>query len=128
MKKKFVLLFFILSLVKLYHIADRSLRFSPELLQNSFKINAGEKTSLGIIGLDVIPIRDFFDTQEISNYRLSKKIIENHQMFYQRMLEFNYPIKLNQHSNFLVSLKSEEKEQNCELLDLTKNFNIYECK
>ena len=56
LKKKIVFLLFVLCLIKLYDIAGRSLNFSPNLLINSFKEDGGEKSSLGIIGDDVIPI------------------------------------------------------------------------
>ena len=41
MRKKIIYLLFVLCLIKLYHIADRSLKFSPNLLLSSFKKNAG---------------------------------------------------------------------------------------
>ena len=60
MRKKLFYLLFVLCLFKLYHIADRSLKFSPNLLINSFNQNVGEKISLGITGNDVISIKNFF--------------------------------------------------------------------
>ena len=128
MKKKIVFLLFVLCLIKLYHIADRSLSFSPNLLINSFKPYSGEKSSLGIIGVDIIPIRDFFQSQNILEFQLSEEIIKKHEIVYQRIIEFIYPIKMKQNATILVALKAEQEKINCKFLNLTKNFNIYECK
>ena len=67
MKKKIIYFLFLLSLIKLYDIADRSLNFSPNLLINSFEQNAGEKSSLGFLADDFIKIRNFFLSKNILN-------------------------------------------------------------
>ena len=58
MRKKIIFLLFFLCLAKLYHIADRRMNFSLNLLINSFSVNAGEQSSLGLIASDVILIKD----------------------------------------------------------------------
>ena len=128
MRNKFFYLLLILCLIKLYYIADQSLHFSPTLLINSFKQNAGEKSSLGITADDIIPIKNFFMTKNISEYKLSEEIIKNNEIYYQRIIEFTYPIKIKQKASILVAKKVEDPKENCELLYLTQNFNIYECK
>ena len=128
MKNKIFFVLLVFCLLKLYHIADRSLSFSPNLLINSFKPYSGEKSSLGIIGVDIIPIRDFFRSQDILEFQLSEEIIKKHAIFYQRIIEFSYPVKMKQNATVLIALKTEQERKNCKFLNLTKNFNIYECK
>jgi len=128
MKKKLFYLFFILSLIKLYDIADRSLNFSPNLFLTSFTHNAGENISLGTTAKDVIPIRDFFLKENILEYKLSEEILKNHEIFYQRIVELNYPTKIKLNATIVVSHKDEIVQQNCDLLHYTDSFNIYECK
>ena len=128
MRKKIVFLLFVLCLIKLYDIAGRSLNFSPNLLINSFKEDGGEKSSLGITADDVIPMRSFFLSKNIMEFKLSEKIKKNHTIYYLRMMEFNYPIKEVKNTPILVAHKKEIVETNCELLLFTQNFNIYECK
>ena len=128
MRKKFFYLLFVLCLVKLYHIADRSLQFSPNLLINSFKQNVEERSSLGNLSVDVIPIRNFFLNKNVLEYKLSKEILKNHEIYYQRLMEFTYPIKIKQKASILVSLKNEATKSDCKLLHSTRGFNIYECK
>jgi hypothetical protein len=128
MKKKIFYLFFVLSLIKLYDIADRSLNFSSNILLASFKHNTGENISLGAVAKDVIPIRNFFLKKNISEYKLSDEILKNHEVFYQRVVELNYPAKIKLNSAIVVSHKDEIVKQNCHLLHFTDSFNIYECK
>ena len=128
MRKKIFFLLFVLCLIKLYDIAGRSLNFSPHLLINSFKQNVGEKISLGFSAEDVIPIRNFFLSKNILEYKLSEEILKNYELYYQRIIELSYPIKMKQSASILVAHKIEDVQKNCVLLHLTQNFNIYECK
>ena len=128
MRKKIFFLLFVLCLIKLYDIAGRSLNFSPNLLINSFNEDGGEKSSLCIICDDVIPIRNFFLSKNIMEFKLSKKIKKSHEIYYLRMMEFYYPIREVKNTPVLVAHKKEIVETNCELLLFTQNFNIYECK
>ena len=70
MRKKIILLLFLLCLVKLYHIADRRMDFSFTLLINSFNKNAGEKSSLGFLADDYISIKNIFLDKKISKYKM----------------------------------------------------------
>ena len=129
MRKKIFYLLFILSLIKLYDIADRSLNFSPNLLINSFEQNAGEKSSLGFFGDDFIKIRNFFLSKNILKFKLSNEIIKNEdQLSYLNIIQFNYPIKMEQSSTILLTYNTENAQPDCELLYPTKNYNIYECE
>lgn len=129
MKRKIIYSLFILCLIKLYHIADRSLHFSPNLLFSSFTQNAGEKRSLGVTFNDLAPIRDFFIDKKITKFSVSNEIKNNHpEIFYLRLLQFNYPAKLNNDASIRIKLKREKSKNNCKLLYFTENFNIHECK
>ena len=129
MRKKIIYLLFLLCLIKLYDIADRSLKFSPNLLINSFQENAGEKDSLNFLADDFIPIRNFFVSKNILKFKLSNGIIKNEdQLSYLNIIEFNYPIRMEQSSPILVTYTAEYVQTGCELLYSTKNYNIYECE
>jgi len=128
MKNKIFFILFVFCLLKLYHVADRSLYFSPDLLINSFNKHAGEKESLHNLSDDVIPIRDFLKEKNISKFRLSDEILKNHENYYMRLIEFNYPIKIKDDAIIFVALKVEGEKEDCKLLKFTKNTHIYECK
>ena len=59
MHKKLFYLILLLCFFKLFHVAYKSVQFSPNILFNSFKRNVAEKSSLGFASNDVIPLRDF---------------------------------------------------------------------
>ena len=100
MHKKLFYLILLLCFFKLFHVAYKSVQFSPNILFNSFKRNVAEKSSLGFASNDVIPLRNFFLDRNISEFTLSKKIIEDkdNNILYMSIIEFNYPIKLSENS------------------------------
>ena len=128
MKTKIIFIIFILCLAKLYHIAERRMNFSLDLLINSFSLNAGERSSLAPFASDVIKIKDFFLIKNVSEYKLSENVLKNCPRCSQRIMEFTYPIKFNQNATFLITYKNEEKQKNCNIISFTKSYNIYECK
>jgi hypothetical protein len=128
MKKKIIYLLFILCLIKLYHIADRSLKFSPNILINSFKKRVAERSSLNFTAVDVLPIRNFFVSKNIQEFKFKDGIMKNPDMSYQSIIEFAYPVKMKQNATILVSHNMDDVQSNCRLLHSTKNFNIHDCK
>ena len=129
MRKKIIYLLFLLCLIKLYDIADRSLKFSPSLLINSFQENAGEKDSLNFLADDFISIRNFFVSKNILKFKLSNGIIKDEdQLSYSNIIEFSYPIRMKQTSPFLVSYIDEYVQAGCKLIYATKNYYIHECE
>ena len=128
MKNKIIYTLFVLCLVKIYYIADKNLKFSPDLLKNTFKENAGEIISLNNAAQDVISTKKFFLEKNIYEFQLSDSIIEKNQLIYQRMVEFIYPIKLKKKSSIFISHNPENIRGNCKIIHNTKNLNIYDCK
>ena len=129
MHKKLFYLILLLCFFKLFHVAYKSVQFSPNILFNSFKRNIAEKSSLGFASNDVIPLRNFFLDRNISEFTLSKKIIEekDNNISYMSIIEFNYPIKLSENSPIFIAYKNEKVKKNCNLIFITENYNIYEC-
>ena len=129
MYKKLFYLILLLCFFKLFHVAYKSVQFSPNILFNSFKRNVAEKSSLGFAANDVIPLRNFFLERNISEFTLSKKIIadKENNISYMSIIEFNYPIKLSENSSIFIAYKNEKVQTNCNLQLITENYNTYEC-
>ena len=129
MHKKLFYLILLLCFFKLFHVAYKSVQFSPNILFNSFKRNVAEKSSLGFAANDVIPLRNFFLERNISEFTLSKKIIadKENNISYMSIIEFNYPIKLSENSSIFIAYKNEKVQTNCNLQLITENYNTYEC-
>ena len=130
MHKKLFYLILLLCFFKLFHVAYKSVQFSPNILFNSFKSNVAEKSSLGFAANDVIPLRNFFLERNISEFTLSKKIIadKENNISYMSIIEFNYPIKLSENSSIFIAYKNEKVKTNCNLQLITENYNTYECE
>ena len=128
MRKKIIFLLFFCCLAKLYHIADRRMDFSLDLLINSFTVSAAEQSSLGQIADDVVLIKNIFLNKNVSEFMLSEDILRICPRCSHRIIEFIYPIKIKQNAAFLVAYKNDDKQKNCELISFTKSYNIYECK
>ena len=126
MKNKIIYLLFILCLAKVYYIADRNLKFSPALLIDSF--NSGEKNSLGLIANDLIPTKNFFLNNKVTEFKLSDEIIQKRMEIYQRIIEYNYPIKIKKNSTVFIAHKKDSVPNECSKLFSTKNLNTYECR
>ena len=73
-------------------------------------------------------MRVLFLSKNILEYKLSEEILKNYELYYQRIIELSYPIKMKQSASILVAHKIEDVQKNCVLLHLSQNFNIYECK
>ena len=130
MHKKLFYLILLLCFFKLFHVAYKSVQFSPNILFNSFKRNVAEKSSLGFASNDVIPLRNFFLDRNISEFTLSKKFVEDkdNNILYMSIIEFNYPIKLSENSPIFITYKNEKVKTNCNLHLITENYNTYECE
>ncbi len=128
MRKKIIFLLFLLCLGKLYHIADRRMDFSYNLLINSFNKNAGEKSSLGPLAEDYILIRNTFLDKKISSYKISDFLLEDCPGCSHRIVEFTYPTLFKQNSNILIASNKELKKDSCKIISNTKYFNIHECQ
>ena len=77
---------------------------------------------------EVIPIRDYFQERNITKFKLSDEILKEHENYYMRIIEFNYPIKMSKDASILIALKGESGVGGCDLLDIKNNIHIYECK
>ena len=128
MHKKLFYLILLLCFFKLFHVAYKSVQFSPNILFNSFKRNVAEKSSLGFASNDVIPLRNFLLSKNILEYKLSEEMMRNNFPLAQRVVEFIYPIKINQNAPILVAHHTESAKENCELLYFSESINVYECK
>mgnify|MGYP006201104103 FL=1 len=128
MKNKIIFVLFLLSLIKLYHIADQRMDFSFNLLLNSFNKTAGEKSSLGTLAEDYIFIKKTFKEKKILDYKISDYIIEDCPGCSHRIVEFTYPTQFNSNATFLIASNKESVNENCKTISNTKYFNIHECK
>ena len=122
--KKFKFFFIILCVIQLFYIFHFRSGFKYEIIKNPFNENAGISYALSA---EVIEANSILKKQKVIDFNLSESLKKDTYL-YQRIIEFNYPIKIKQNAAFLVAYKNAEKQKNCELISFTKSYNIYECK
>ncbi len=124
MKKSDLYIFAILIIVcvlKLVQIGYSRINFSTDILLNSFKKNYGEHIALK---KDIIEAKKLLIENEITNFNLSEELMSNG-YFKQRIVEFSYPIRLNETSKAVISLRN--KSNKCKLKSKLNDLKLYEC-
>jgi hypothetical protein len=119
-------IFFLLCLFKIFYIGYFSSHFSFNILLNTFLPSNAENKSLSPYGDDLIVIKKYFKKKKINNYSIEDKILKNCGGLCQRIIEFNYPIKHINNSNYIISSKAD-KFFKCKEIIKTKNLILNEC-
>ena len=125
-KKILIILFFIIFIMQFILIAHR-LSFKPYLLFNFYLPELGTEESLEI-NIDfknALEIKDFIKKYELKDFNISDGLEKN--ISYQRIIEINYPIRLNKNSLNYFSLNNEIISF-CKRKDFSKNISYHECR
>jgi hypothetical protein len=118
----FIVIFFFQTI-----LIGHRLNFKPYLLLNFFKKNAGIKESMEI-NINFSKSEEIF--QFLKKYNLKDFNISNElrkDISYQRTVELNYPIKINEKSKNFFSINKDQLK-NCKLKDYSTKIYFYECK
>jgi hypothetical protein len=103
----------------LYHRSD----FKFTILKNSFNINSGKTFA---VSPEVIESNNILINNKINNFNMSKKL-KNDTYFYQRFVEFNYPIRIKINSKYIFFLIDEEITNDCILHETGVYLKIAKC-
>jgi len=95
--KKTKILFLIICVLQLFYLFNFRSGFQYEIIKDPFNENSGTSYA---VSSEVIESRDILKKYEATHFNLSKKLKDD-VYFYQRSLEFNYPIRINQSSKFV---------------------------
>ena len=74
----------------------------------------------------VIEANQILKSKNIISFNLSENIKKD-MYLYQRIIEFNYPIKFSENSKFFIT-PFEENKKNCEKISEKKLVSLYKCK
>ena len=108
-KKKFVICFLLfLYLLNIFLIGHRS-NFNSNLILNFYKKDYSHAKD----------IKNFVKKYNINKYNIDDKLLGDPFIF-----ESSYPSKYSKNSKYFFSKKNKN---NCELLESTKNINLYKC-
>ena len=120
--KKLLTFFFILGIVQIFYYWDKRSNFEFEVLKNPFKKNSHVNFILPEV---IIETNKILISNNIQKFNLSKNL-KNDMYSYQRIIEFNYPIKFDEKSKYTLLLI--EENYNCESIFEGKLIKLQKCQ
>ena len=120
---KFKFFFLILCVIQLFYLFHFRSGFKYEIIKNPFDENSGISHALSA---EVIESKLILKKQKAIDFNLSKSLKKN-TYFYQRSIEFNYPIRINETSQFIFFLNDEDTPNTCKVVETGKYLKFTQC-
>ena len=121
-KIKCLLVFLIF--LQLFYIANKRLDFKTEILKKSFLKDFGSEY---VMTSDILELKKITNDLKLEKFNISKKLTEN-VFFFQRSIEFLYPIKIDKKSENIFFSSEEEIPNNCNILNQYKYLTLAKCQ
>ena len=121
--KKFKFFFIILCVIQLFYIFHFRSGFKYEIIKNPFNENAGISYALSA---EVIEANSILKKQKVIDFNLSEDLKKDTYL-YQRIIEFNYPIRINESSKLIFFLNAEDIPNACKLIEIGKYLTLTQC-
>ena len=121
--KKLGILFLIICVLQLFYIFQFRSGFQYEVIKNPFKKDSGIFYAVSPI---IIETNNILKKQQVKEFNLSK-IFKKSAYLYQRTIEFNYPIRMNENSKMFFFLNKENIPDNCKVLESRKYTKFVQC-
>ena len=121
--KKLKFFFLILCIIQLFYIFHFRSGFKYEIIKNPFNESSGISYALSA---DVIEANSILKKQKAINFNLSENLKKDTYL-YQRTIEFNYPIRINESSKFVFFLNTEDTPNTCKVIETGKYLKLTQC-
>ena len=121
--KKLGILFLIICVLQLFYIFQFRSGFQYEVIKNPFKKDSG---IYYVVSPIIIESNNILEKQQAKDFNLSK-IFKKNAYLYQRIIEFNYPIRMNENSKMFFFLNKENVHDNCKILETGKYLKFTQC-
>ena len=121
--KKFKFFFLILCIIQLFYIFHFRSGFKYEIIKDPFNKNSGLSYA---VSAEVIESKHFLNKHKAIDFNLSK-MLRNDTYFYQRSIEFNYPIKIKQSSKLIFFSINEDIVKDCKIIETGKYLKLTQC-
>ena len=133
--EKFKFFFLIICIIQLFYIFYFRSGFKYEVIKSPFNENSGIFYALHP---SVIESNDFLIKHKAIDFNLSKNLIpkdwdqiyqrpDENTYFYQRSIEFNYPIRINNISKLIFFSLEENIPSNCREISNGKYLKLIKC-
>ena len=121
--KKYKFFFIILCVIQLFYIFHFRSGFKYEIIKNPFNENAGISYALSA---EVIEANCILKKQKAIDFNLSESLKKDTYL-YQRIIEFNYPIRINESSKLIFYLNTEDIPNACKIIEIEKYLTLTQC-
>ena len=121
--KKFKFFFIILCVIQLFYIFHFRSNFKYEIIKNPFDENSGISYALSA---EVIESKLILKKHKAIDFNLSKNLKKD-TYFFQRSIEYNYPIRINEISRFVLFLNEEYAPSTCKIIETGKHVKLAQC-
>ena len=121
--RKIKILFLIICTLQLFYLFHFRSGFKYEIIKNPFDENSGIYHALSA---EVIESKLILKKQKAIDFNLSESL-KNDTYFYQRSIEFNYPIRINKNSKFIFFSSEEDIPNTCKLIETGKYLKFTQC-
>ena len=121
--KKLKFFFLILCVIQLFYIFHFRSEFKYEIIKNPFNESSGISYALSA---EVIEANSILKKQKAINFNLSESLKKNTYL-YQRTIEFNYPIRINESSKLVFFLNTEDIPNTCKVIETGKYLKLTQC-
>lgn len=121
--KKIKILFIAICIIQLFYLFNSRSGFKYEIIKNPFGKDSGVSFALSP---QVIESNNIIKKHQLKDFNLSDELVKD-TYFYQRSIEFNYPIRLNQNSKFIFFFIKEKILDNCQVIDVGKYLQLAKC-
>ena len=121
--RKIKILFLIICTLQLFYLFHFRSGFKYEIIKNPFDENSGIYHALSA---EVIESKLILKKQKAIDFNLSKNLKKD-TYFFQRSIEYNYPIRINEISRFVLFLNEEYVPNTCKIIETGKHVKSAQC-
>ena len=123
-KQKYIKFFFlIVCVLQIFYLFQIRSGFKYEIIKNPFNENSGVNYA---VSPEIIESNNILKNNNLTSFNLSENLL-NDTYFYQRSIEFNYPIKIKKDSNFIIYNINESILNTCIILETGKYIKLVKC-
>ena len=121
-KNKILIFFFIFGLLQIYYLYNKRSSFNFEVLKNPFK----KESHINIfLEKTVIETKQIIQSNNLKKFNLSQKLGDKDSFLYQRIIEYNYPVRMDSKEKYTFFLLGEKNS--CEDVFIGQFIELKKC-
>ena len=113
----------VICLLQLLYLLNSRSGFQYEIFKNPFNKDSGLYYALSP---EIIESRKILKSQKVNDFNLSEELRKKN-YFFQRIIEFNYPIRMLDKSKLFLFESKEEVPSSCKLMESGQYLKLAEC-